>query len=324
MRLPWVLAVIFFIFFLLFVPTYENGRGKKRARDPQYNPFAPSLSDPINALPRSTRGKAAEKYEPDEQLRDQSSKRLRVWNPDVTEAGSFHDPEADIDPAELILIERKWHAVLEFTLLQCQGMSTNQALDEIGAKWGVGTGRNVRYLASMVDERGSLMRKEGSGSPKSVVSRKDIQDYFREQAEEWEFIFTYEAMALALKEKFDVGSTKTVKFLMDFMEWRKSRKSVKPFLTEAHMEARLEHASEWVNVDFFDEDDVVVHIDEKCFYAFDRRGKVVYLPPDVDGVSFHALSKTQIPYVMFLGAVAAPRPQKRIRWEDWTLSCWGN
>ncbi len=53
----------------------------------------------------------------------------------------------------------------------------------------------------MATERGSLMRKEDSGSPKTVIDRKDLQDYFSEQAEEREFSFTYVAVALTLKQK---------------------------------------------------------------------------------------------------------------------------
>jgi hypothetical protein len=48
-------------------------------------------------------------------------------------------------------------------------------------------------------------------------------------------------------------------------------------------------------------------LDEKCFYAFDARGKIVYLPPGVDPKPMYALSKTQIPWAMFLGIVGAPR-----------------
>ncbi len=313
MRFPLVIATILLVTALFSSLSYEKN-GKRKDREAPRNPYAPSSLDPINADPRSTQGVPPTIFESEEYPRQRPSKRLRVWSPsvddEVGEEATLRDPEALLDPEDLIAVERKWHAVLEFLLLKCQGKSTNRALDVIGAKWGVGTGRNVRYLAEMVTERGSLMRKEGTGSPQTVASRQDIREFFRQQAEDWEFSFTYEVMALALKEKFDVGSTKSVKALLDTLEWRKSRRPVKPFLTSGQMEDRLNWAKDWVNIDFFDEDDVVVHVDEKCFYAFDRRGKAVYLPPDVDEIAFHALSKTQIPYVMFLGAVAAPRPER--------------
>ena len=73
---------------------------------------------------------------------------------------------------------------------------------------------------------------------------------------------------------------------------------------------RINWSIEWNDFDFFDNNEVVVHIDEKCFYAFQESGKVCYCPPGVDPEPFYALSKTQIPWCMFLGAVAAPRWDK--------------
>jgi hypothetical protein len=81
-------------------------------------------------------------------------------------------------------------------------------------------------------------------------------------------------------------------------------------LTEEHRLERLKWAKEWSNFDFFDDETVVVHIDEKCFYAFNNRGRVAYMPPGVDPEPYYALSKTQIPWVMFLAAVAAPREDR--------------
>jgi hypothetical protein len=51
---------------------------------------------------------------------------------------------------------------------------------------------------------------------------------------------------------------------------------------------------------------VNVHIDEKCFYAF-KLGRTLYLPPGVNADRLPVTSKTQIPNVMFLAAVAEPR-----------------
>lgn len=151
------------------------------------------------------------------------------------------------------------------------------------------------------------MRKPGSGAPQTISSDRDILDFFEEKAKEWDYVFTYEAMAVALKNEFHAGSTKAVKAIMDHLEYRKSRRIIRPFLTPEHMSERLEWAEEWADFNFFEDETVVVHIDEKCFYAFQVSGKVCYLPPGVDPKPFYALSKTQIPWCMFLGAVAAPR-----------------
>ena len=140
-----------------------------------------------------------------------------------------------------------------------------------------------------------------------MSNRIDIQEYFAAQAVEWEYCFTYEAMANALKNQFDVGSVSTVQAIMAHLEYRKARRVVRPFLTPDHILARLAWAQKWKDFDFFT-DTLVLHLDEKCFYAFDARGRVVYLPPGVDPKPMYALSKTQIPWVMFLGVVGAPRP----------------
>ena len=178
-------------------------------------------------------------------------------------------------------MERKWHAVLEFQEFKILGICTNELANAIGEKYGVGNGRNVRFLAEKVEERGSLLRKEGSGRPSTVSNRIDIQEYFAAQAVEWEYCFTYEAMANALKNQFDVGSVSTVQAIMAHLEYRKARRVVRPFLTHDHILARLAWAQKWKDFDFFT-DTLVLHLDEKCFYAFDARGRVVYLPPGVD------------------------------------------
>jgi hypothetical protein len=143
-----------------------------------------------------------------------------------------------------------------------------------------------------------------------VSTRIDIQEFFSAQAVEWEYSFTYEAMANALKEEFNVGSVVTVKAIMAHLQYRKSRRIVRPFLTPEHNLARLNWARVWKDFNFTDPNTLVLHLDEKCFYAFDARGKIVYLPPGVDPKPMYALSKTRIPWVMFLGVVGSPRPEK--------------
>ncbi len=207
-------------------------------------------------------------------------------------------------------MEAKWKAVLEFQHLRDTGESTNTAVDEIGERLGVGSGRNVRLLSDYVDERGTLVRKVGPGAPRTVSNRPDVLEFFESKAEEFDYLFTYEAMANVIQEKFGVGSTSTAKTIMDHLEHSKKRRVIRPFLTEEHQRERLAWAKKWAQFDFFDEDTVVVHIDEKCFYAFSNRGKVAYMPPGMDPDPLYALSKTQIPWVMFLGAVAAPRDDK--------------
>jgi transposase len=204
-------------------------------------------------------------------------------------------------------VERRWKALLEYQVAKLQGRATHVLCDELAAKYGFKSGRTIRNLPQRLDERGTLSRKPGSGAPRIVSGNVDILEFFASKAVEWEYTFTYEAMVIALQEQFGVGSTTSVKNIMDHLEYTKKLRIIRPFLNLDHMKVRLDWANEWVQWNFFDENTVVVHIDEKCFYAFQTRGKVMYCPPGVDPEPFYALSKTQIPWCMFLGAVAAPR-----------------
>jgi transposase len=307
-----ILALLLILGLLLPFAIPGKPRGGRKGRQGESNsgaaprnPYHPS--GPREASePRETRGIKRALFEAYEHLRDWSrpAKRARAQPSalDLVEPPPFQPLPPNIEA-----LETKWRAVVEFRHLRDIGQSTNEAVDEIGERLGVGSGRNVRLLSDYVEERGSLVRKVGSGTPRIVSNRPDILEFFEEQAKDFEYIFTYEVMAQALKEEFGVGSTATVKKIMDHLEYAKKSRIIRPFLTEEHKAERLNWAKKWSKVDFFDEKVVVVHIDEKCFYAFSNRGKVAYMPPGMDPKPLYALSKTQIPWVMFLGAVAAPR-----------------
>lgn len=276
-------------------------------------------SGPREELPhRETRGIKRAIYGAFEYIRDQAVpwKRAKV---EPVEIDPLENAPIQNLPIDIEGLENKWKAVLEFQHLQDTGKSTNEALDQIGERFGVGTGRNVRLLSQYVDERGSLVRKAGSGSPQTVSNRPDIIEFYEDKAKSFDYVFTFEAMANVIREEFGVGSTSTVKRIMDHLEVTKTRRVIRPFLTEEHRRQRLEWANKWINFDFFDVETVVVHIDEKCFYAFSNRAKVAYLPPRVDPKPLYALSKTQIPWVMFLGAVTAPRDDKNF---DGKIGVW--
>lgn len=285
---------------------------RKKSEEPLYTTNVPKgifgvgPDSPLHEVKDGPRMRTKKRsFEPEENLRDRS-KRRRMESSEILPR---QKPEP-VDLGTLLDLERKWHAVCDFKELQALGMCTNELVNSIGENYGVGNGRNVRYLSEKVDKRGSLLRKAGSGRPPVVSSRIDVQEFFAAQAVEWEYDFTFEAMANALKNEFNVGSVSTVKAIMKHLEYRSARRIVRPFLTPEHKLARLAWAQRWKGFNFTDTDTVVIHIDEKCFYAFDARGKVVYLPPGVDPKPMYALSKTQIPWVMFLGVIAAPRPKR--------------
>ena len=112
-------------------------------------------------------------YERDENLRDRADKRRRL-----DPSPLFEPEEPTFSPAQLIELKRKWHAVLEFRELRADRLCTNELTDAIGEKYGVGSGRNVRILSEKVEQRGSLIRKAGSGAPKTVSNRLENQEFF--------------------------------------------------------------------------------------------------------------------------------------------------
>ena len=249
-----------------------------------------------------------------ESLRNQSKKR-RVSDPEP----HVKAVRAEVVPEELFDLERKWNCVRVYDVARATGEATHQFANEAGNYWmGVG-GRIVRKWSTRVAETGSLLRQPGSGAPTTVSERPDILEFFEEKAVEWEYEFTFEAMAEALKEKYEVGCTSTVKAIMDHLEWRKTRRVIRPFLTPEHMAERLHWATEWINFDYVGGETALVAIDESCFYGFESRGKVCYCPPGVDPEPLYALSKTQIPWCMFFGAVSPPRPEHGF---DGKIGCW--
>ncbi len=154
LRIAFILVLIFVLF---STPSHE-GRGKKRERERQMNPRDPSLPRSVGLDPRATAGIPPHHFEPDEELRYRPWKRAGFGGEGEKNEGSVKEPNEDrVSPENLIEVERKWHAVLEFHDFQCKGLSTNRELDEIGEKYGVHTGRNVRLLAEKDNERGPLM-----------------------------------------------------------------------------------------------------------------------------------------------------------------------
>lgn len=155
-------------------------------------------------------------FDPNEKLRNQSKKR-RVNDPEP-----HLKAPAEVQSDVLHNLERKWNCILLFEVARAKGEATHALADELGEQWlGVG-GRTVRNWSKRVEKTGSLLREPGSGAPNTVSNRPDILEFFEKKALEWEYEFTFEAMTEAVREKFDVGSTTTVKSIMDHRrQWRK-------------------------------------------------------------------------------------------------------
>jgi hypothetical protein len=212
--------------------------------------------------------------------------------------------------------EHKYLGVLEFEKERAKSKHVSNArAAELGEQHGL-SGNYLRKLANEAGTR-SFMRKMGSGQKKTVANREDIILFMEQKALEWDYEFTQRAMEQEVREKFGVGCLGTIQNMMYGQEWKKGKKYVKPFLTDEHKQARLNWAEERVQFDFFSSDKVV-HIDEKYFYAF-KTGKIIYYPKGCEPPATTALSKTQIPKVMFLGAVAPPNEAKKF---DGMIGLW--
>ena len=214
--------------------------------------------------------------------------------------------------------ELKYRAVIEYRDEKSanNNILSNARTDEIGKQYDI-SGRHLRSLSKKIGSR-SLNRKSGTGQQPTVSNRKDIVEYMESKAKEWDYEFTQRAMTAAVKEKFEVGSLLTIQKIMYLEEWTKSKNYIKPWLSTEHELARLQWAEKRKGFDFFSTEKVVVHIDEKYFYAF-RNGKIIYYPKDYEPPQTTALSKTQIPKVMFFGAVAPPNASKKF---DGRIGLW--
>ena len=222
---------------------------------------------------------------------------------------------------DVLDIEKKYQAILDLLSFKWtfgKGRVPNAKAAEIAKKWNVGTGPRLRFLCRQALNGESLQKKSGQGAKKTVSNRPDIHEFMCDQAKKWKFQFTLELMAGAVKDQFGVGSTTSVAEIMGANEWSKKKQSIQPFLTLGHIANRLRWCEERLNVDFFQDEIVYVHIDEKWFYAF-CNGQVMYCPPGVEAPSAFALSKTQIPKLMYFGAVAPPNPKKKF---DGKLGLW--
>jgi hypothetical protein len=231
------------------------------------------------------------------------------------------DPVAPRTPVKELLLpdaERKYQAVLKYREEKSANNDrlSNERTDALAKEFEM-TGQHLRALSKQVGSR-SFNRKPGTGLKPSISNRKDIIEFMKSKAMEWEYEFNQRAMAEAVYQKFEVGSLSTIQNMMCSGGWSKSKIYIKPYLSADHELARLQWAESRKDFNFFSSEKVVVHIDEKYFYAF-RSGKIIYVPKDCEPPTTAALSKTQIPKVMFFGAVAPPNASKNF---DGRIGLW--
>ena len=155
--------------------------------------------------------------------------------------------------------------------------------------------RTDRPLAYRVDHRGP------------VIFTEDVDAFMADQAIEWEGDFSWEEMAAAVNKEYSlpegVPSREGVRLHCKITGWTKTRQRVLPYLSPDHFKARLAWAKKYLKQKYT----AWVDIDDKWFYTVKLHGRRKQpanrrLPPRF------CKSKRNIPKVMFLSAVARPRP----------------
>src|SRR3546814_20066125 len=97
--------------------------------------------------------------------------------------------------------------------MRLQGQLSNARADAIAKEHLGVTGRQLREKSKQARETWSLSRKEGSGRPLTVSSPK-VLEFIKLQAESWQYEFTAEGMAIAVRHRFGCGSRPSLQRLM--------------------------------------------------------------------------------------------------------------
>jgi hypothetical protein len=208
---------------------------------------------------------------------------------------------------EPLLLEMRWHLVLEFRVEEALGNMTNALADDIASQLNL-TGSSLRRLSKQVEEEGTLLRKAGSGAP-PMEETEDMLQLIRDEAQSRKYQFSYRFMAGLVKEEFDKGSASTVWRKLKKDQWRDIRKKTRTYLTAKHIEFRLQWCQERMNLKYEETIGGVYRCDtdEKLFVAM-KNGTVLHVPPEVREVVEEVLSKTQPTRLMVLAVIGPPIP----------------
>lgn len=192
----------------------------------------------------------------------------------------------------------------ELTLLRRSnnGRTPHSAVHELAARFGVSK-RTVRRIArrfEKAEEAGDLRQletKHRSGRPSKV--NETLLNSLREYAAARRFDFTWEEAAASLGGV----SASTLRRAAKKEGWRTVYNRILPLLTDEHKKKRLAWAEQHRRQLWHD----WVELDEKWFYAIVRRKRKV--PPGEKVPASKCQSRRFIGKVMFLSAVAKPRPE---------------
>ncbi len=187
--------------------------------------------------------------------------------------------------------------LLEYTELILGGVSGK--VKDLAARYGVHPDYPACLKRAVDEKRASetpvaFGRSPGSGRP--TVWTDEKLALLRDFAEAELYEFTMRAAGDALNV-----SAASVHRILKKQGWRNSNKTIKPSLNSVQKQARMQWATEERRNGW----EAWVDIDEKWFFAIDMN-TTMKLPPNVQAPHHTLQSKSHIPKVMALVAVARP------------------
>ena len=222
--------------------------------------------------------------------------------------GSFHNAD-DASEKRMNLVMS-----LALRLMGEPGPMTNAKMAAAARDLGVPLSTARRWVQRF-RERGTLRRPSGSGG----VSKhgNDFVAELMDTARELNYQGTRRQIAALMTLKGFATSASSVHRVTKREGWAHRKLRTMPMLSDAHREARYN----WClarNREAVEEEAasargqyvVHVHVDEKWFYA-QKVGGMLYMPVDAKAPVQRLFSKTQVPKVMFIAAVARPVVDKK-------------
>jgi len=234
--------------------------------------------------------------------------------PSDSSSSEESDSEETLVPKAHVRNMQKARALEEYLALKFRGEGHRDiGVAALAAKYGVHREWFARTRKKFL-ERGTLGRKERECRPYKLTPA--VQARIEKIARERRWDFTYEEMVRLLKARYDITlAAETVRRgVVLGMDWRVFSERTKPTLTPRHMTARYDWARKHRDALWTD----WVDIDEKWFYSFANKRKLKQ-PKSATRVYRNVVSRSNPTKVMFLVAVARPRPEHQF---DGLIGMW--
>ena len=168
----------------------------------------------------------------------------------------------------------------------------------------------ARRWLQRFNERGTLRRASGSGGVSKYGS--EFMAELVSTARDLNYQGSRRQVAAVMTEKGFAASASSVQRITQREGWAHRKLQTSPMLSAAHREARnkwclarVREAAEEEAARARGKYVVHVHLDEKWFHS-QRVGGMLYMPADASVPVQRLFSKTQVPKVMFIAAVARP------------------